>query len=135
MPRLIKMLLLWLLLAVPFIALMLVPIFAASGLVAFIWNGAVLDTVLGDPPNRHHPAFWVFLLLMVAGMLIAAVLGYCLIALPAFAKFKRDGLDVQLDEGQESLLSFIGKFNRYLARRMYKLACTYAALMEWLAKH
>ncbi len=48
----------------------LLGVFAAAGLCAAIWGSAVLDTALGSPPERHHPAFWVFMAVMVPGMLV-----------------------------------------------------------------
>jgi MFS family permease len=135
MLRITKTILYSILLAAILVGLMLVPIFAASGVVAYFWNGAVLDTVLGNPPNRQHPAFWVFLCLMIVGMLVTAVLGYCLICLPFFAKLKRDGSDVKLSDEGFPLLSILNNVNRYLAERMGNLARAYEALMMvWLSK-
>ena len=50
-------------------------IFAAAGICAIIWGEGILRTALGRPPDRSHPAFLLFGLLMVPGMLIGAVGG------------------------------------------------------------
>lgn len=52
---------------------MLLGIFAGTGVVAFIWGPTILDTALGDPPDRSHPAFGVCLLVMMPAMLVNAV--------------------------------------------------------------
>ena len=48
----------------------LLGVFASAGICAAIWGSSVLDTALGSPPERHHPAFWLFLAVMVPGMLV-----------------------------------------------------------------
>jgi hypothetical protein len=48
-------------------------IFAAGGLCAAVWGGSILDTALGQTPDRSHPAFW---LLLLVGAL-ALVVGFC----------------------------------------------------------
>jgi hypothetical protein len=45
---------------------------AMIGLTASIWSPAVLNTALGNPPDRSHPAFWFFL----AGLPPAMLLGF-----------------------------------------------------------
>ena len=135
MTRLIKTVVSSSLLAATLVALMLVPIFTAAGVAAYVWGGAILDTVLGDPPDLRHPAFWVFLALMVGGMLLAAALGYCLIGLPVLAKLKRSGSDIEIEGGGAPLLPLVDALNRYLAKRMRGLALAYAELMtEWAPK-
>ena len=47
---------------------MLMGIFAAAGFCAFIFGSQILDTALGDTPNRTHPVFITFMLLMVPGI-------------------------------------------------------------------
>lgn len=55
------------------IASMLLGVLGAAGLCALIWGSAILDTALGDPPQRSHPAFITFLLVMIPGIWI----GWC----------------------------------------------------------
>ena len=45
---------------------------AMMGLTASLWGPAILDTALGNPPDRSHPAFWFFL----AGLPPAMFLGF-----------------------------------------------------------
>ena len=54
---------------------MLMGIFTAMGVCAQIWGGGILDTALGNPPDRSHPAFWLGLVVMVLGMLLSSLGG------------------------------------------------------------
>jgi membrane-bound ClpP family serine protease len=62
-------------------------IFAAAGFCALIWGSAILDTALGSPPIRSHPAFITFLLLMPIFMLVGFAGGIMLFIAPAMALF------------------------------------------------
>jgi hypothetical protein len=44
--------------------------FTALGIVACAWGPQVVDSALGNPPDRTHPAFWAWLLIMPAAMLL-----------------------------------------------------------------
>jgi len=46
--------------------------FGAAGLCASIWGSSILDTALGDPPLRSHPAFVLFMTIAIPGMLLGA---------------------------------------------------------------
>jgi len=70
------------------LACMLMGIFSAAGVCALIFGSEVLDTVLGDPPDRTHPAFMTFMLLMVPGMIVGAIGGTFGIILPLYRKFR-----------------------------------------------
>jgi len=67
---------------------MLMGIFSAAGVCALIFGSKVLDTTLGDSPDRTHPAFIIFMLLMVPGMIIGAIGGMFGIILPLYRKFR-----------------------------------------------
>lgn len=51
---------------------MLGGVFAAAGFCACVWGPSILETALGKPPDRTHPAFWTFMLTMVPAMLVGA---------------------------------------------------------------
>lgn len=51
---------------------MLMGIFTAMGICAAIWGEGILHTALGSPPDRSHPAFWLFLIIMVPGMILSS---------------------------------------------------------------
>lgn len=67
---------------------MLMGIFSAAGVCAMIFGSEVLDTTLGDAPDRTHPAFILFMLLMVPGMIIGAIWGLFGIILPLYRKLR-----------------------------------------------
>ncbi|TLD68535.1 hypothetical protein FEM03_22280 [Phragmitibacter flavus] len=67
---------------------MLMGIFSAAGVCALIFGSDVLDTTLGDPPDRTHPAFILFMLLMVPGMIVGAIGGTFGIVLPLYRGFR-----------------------------------------------
>jgi len=76
---------------------MLFGVFAAAGVCAALFGSQILDTALGDPPDRSHPAFYLFLLLAVLGLLIGACGGVFGIVIPLYWRFniplgKRDAL-------------------------------------------
>lgn len=54
------------------IASMLMGVFGAAGLCAAVWGPSILSTALGDVPQRGHPAFILFMVVMVPAMLIGA---------------------------------------------------------------
>jgi len=58
---------------VAFLASGLMGIFGAAGLCAAIWGSSILDTALGDPPQRTHPAFITFMIVAIPAM----VIGWC----------------------------------------------------------
>ena len=66
---------------------MLMGVFGAAGLCALIWGSSILDTALGDPPNRSHPAFITFLLVALPGMLVGGIGGMAGVLLPLFSYF------------------------------------------------
>ncbi|QIF03032.1 hypothetical protein [Roseimicrobium sp. ORNL1] len=66
-------------------ASMSMGVFGAAGLCAYIWGPSILDTVLGESPDRSHPAFITFLLVMVPGIVIGAVGGVAGVLVPLFS--------------------------------------------------
>jgi hypothetical protein len=62
---------------------------AAMGVCVAIWGGGVLETALGSTPDRSHPAFWAFLMIMFPAMLlgIAGTMFSCY--LPLCARWPR----------------------------------------------
>ncbi len=66
---------------------MFLGIFAAAGLCVAIWGSSVLDTALGNPPQRTHPAFITFMLVMASGMLLGAAGGVAAIMVPLYSRF------------------------------------------------
>src|SRR5439155_11397259 len=73
-------------------ACMLGGILAAAGACALVYGPAVLDTALGDPPDRSHPAFWLFLVIMVPAMLVGAAGALFGVVLPVAATWKVAGV-------------------------------------------
>jgi hypothetical protein len=72
-------------------ACMLGGIFAACGLCTYIYGPAILETALGNPPDRTHPAFWLSLVLMVPAMLIGAAGAIFAVILPVSARWRVPG--------------------------------------------
>lgn len=75
---------------VALLSCMLMGIFAAMGVCAAVFGGEIVDTVLSakPEPNRSHPAFILFGLLMIPGMIVGAV-GACFgIVFPLHQHFK-----------------------------------------------
>jgi hypothetical protein len=62
-------------------------IFAAMGLCAAIWGSQVLNTTLGNPPDKTHPAFWIFMLLAIPGMIVGFVGGTFAFIIPIYTYF------------------------------------------------
>jgi hypothetical protein len=78
---------------------MLMGIFSAMGVCAAVFGGEIVDTVLSakPEPNRTHPAFILFMLLMIPGMLVGAIGGFFGIVFPLHRHF-----DVPLSNRSES---------------------------------
>src|SRR5262245_14645577 len=62
--------------------------FTALGISACIWGGEVVTGALGNPPNRSHPAFWLFIALLPPCMIIGAAGGIAAIVIPAYSFFR-----------------------------------------------
>ncbi len=92
------------------LACMLMGIFSSAGVCALIFGSDVLDTTLGDPPDRTHPAFILFMLLMVPGMIIGAIGGVFGIVLPLCRKFR-----IPLDRSNESARTWLHRYATGLA--------------------
>jgi ABC-type multidrug transport system permease subunit len=60
---------------------MLAAAFAGAGVVACIWGADVIH-------DRSHPAFWLWMVLMAPGMLIAAAGALAAIVLPVYIMFQ-----------------------------------------------
>lgn len=91
---------------------MLMGIFGPAGLCALIWGSSILDTALGDPPQRTHPAFITFLLVMIPGMLIGACGAIAGIILPLHLR-----LDIPLPKSGKG----DSRFLRAYATRLLEL--------------
>lgn len=93
------------------LACMLGGIFAAAGVCAVVYGPSILDTALGRPPDRSHPAFWLFMILMVPGMLIGAVGAVFAVMLPVAARWKVAGFPgpPQHQRLLRWYLSFVGR--------------------------
>lgn len=69
------------------IGIMAMGSFAADGVCAYVWGPEILTTALGHHPDRSHPAFWTFLVLLVICMLAGAAAAVMGIVLPLHALF------------------------------------------------
>ena len=78
-------------------------IFASAGFCGFVWGGDILDTALGSPPIRTHPAFITFIVLMVPLMILGYVGVYFTVIFPIIAKF-RLGSFLCSDSGTQRLI-------------------------------
>ena len=87
------------------LACMLMGIFSAAGVCALIFGSEILDTVLDDTPNRTHPAFITFMLLMVPGMLIGAIGAIFGVMLPLYRKFR-----IPLERSNERTRIWLNKY-------------------------
>lgn len=63
-------------------------IFASAGFCALVWGGDILDTALGSPPIRTHPAFITFIVLMGPLMILGYVGAYFTVIAPLIAKLR-----------------------------------------------
>jgi hypothetical protein len=92
-------------------ASMLGGIFAAAGLCAFVFGPAILDTTLGDTPDRTHPAFILFMVAMVPAMLVAAAGAVFGVMLPVAARWPVAGIagDPATRRVLRAYLSFVSR--------------------------
>jgi hypothetical protein len=72
----------WLLSYAAIIAGAVGGIFAAGGTVAQVWGPGILETALGNHPDRTHPAFWVYLGLAIPGMVVGMAGMAAVVAVP-----------------------------------------------------
>jgi hypothetical protein len=70
---------------------------SSAGVCALIWGVEILETTLGDPPVRTHPAFITFIILMVPCMIICVTGVFFLLVVPIFSKFHIRILDSPQD--------------------------------------
>ncbi len=68
-------------------------VFGAAGMCYIIWGDDILHTALGKPPDYGHPAFYLWMLLMVPSMLIGFTGGFFLVVLPLYSAFRLRVLD------------------------------------------
>jgi hypothetical protein len=66
---------------------MLLGVGGAYGFCVQIWGTNILETALGSPPDRSHPAFWLSLILLVPSMLLGAAGALTLLILPVAFRF------------------------------------------------
>lgn len=71
--RTLRVLALWITVNVALLAGGLIGISSAGGFCALLFGSSVLDTVLGVPPDRLHPVFWLFAVLAVFGLFVGWV--------------------------------------------------------------
>jgi hypothetical protein len=62
-------------------------LFAAVGICCVIWGDDILHTALGKTPDYGHPAFYLWVLLMIPSMLLGFAGGFFLIVLPICSTF------------------------------------------------
>ena len=90
--------------------------FSSAGVCALVWGPEILNTALGSPPVRTHPAFWVFLALTVPSMLIGSAGAFFAVVLPLYSYF-----DLRILGKKEPDLSLIQWYIRVLERVRDKL--------------
>ena len=73
---------------VALLACMAMGLFSAAGVCAMVFGSEVLDNVLGDPPDRTHPAFILFVILMVPGAMVGTLGGLFGVYLPLHQRFR-----------------------------------------------
>jgi hypothetical protein len=93
------------------LACMLGGIFAAAGVCAAVFGSSVLDTTLGRSPDRTHPAFWLFMILMIPGMLVGGAGAMFGVILPVAARWPVAGVPGTPCERRfiRAYLSWVGK--------------------------
>ena len=83
-------------------------LFASIGFCVFIWGPEIMQTALGNTPDRSHPAFLIGLMLIVPSMLIGAAGCFFAIVLPLCFAFPH--LAATDDPRNISFLKFIRKY-------------------------
>lgn len=93
------------------LACMLGGILAAAGVCGLVFGWSILDTTLGPSPDRTHPAFWLFMIVMVPGMLVGAAGALFGVILPIAARWPVAGFPgAPLDRRfLRAYLSWVGK--------------------------
>jgi hypothetical protein len=89
---------------------MAMGLFSASGVCAMVFGSQVLDTVLGSTPDRTHPAFIVFMLVMVPGMLIGVCGCFFGVIFPLYLRFH-----VPLGKSNEAFRPWLHRYATRLA--------------------
>ena len=105
----LKFILIQILSSIILIFSMLLGIFAAAGFCALVWGSQVLDNELGGTPDRLHPAFITFMVLMLPGMLIGSIGAIFGVILPLHFKFK-----VKLGKSNRSLVMILSRYCKSL---------------------
>lgn len=95
---------------VAFLGAMLLGVFASAGVCAVVFGSRILDTALGDPPDRSHPAFYLFLALMIPAMLISACGGLFGIVVPLYRRFQ-----IPLGKSNELLRQWLHQYALHLS--------------------
>ena len=94
-------------------------IFASAGICCVIWGDEILHTALGTPPDYGHPAFYLFILLMVPSMLIGFAGGFFLVILPIYSIFNLKVLDSS--KNMETTRKICNWFVKHLQRLVNNL--------------
>ena len=91
------------------LACMLGGIFAAVGLCVVVYGPAILDTAIGRPPDRSHPAFWLLMAVTVPGMLVGAAGALFAVVLPIASRWTVAGFPSAQERSLlRAYLSFVG---------------------------
>jgi hypothetical protein len=103
---------------------MLIGLAGAFGACVPIWGSSILDTALGDPPDRSHPAFWVAMLLLVPAMLLGAAGSLTLLILPVAFRFPNAAAITRSDGRTclDLLRSYAERVLKYVAAQEERLS-------------
>src|SRR5262245_32321363 len=73
--------------AAALLASILLGIAGAAGVCAVFWGSSILDTALGNPPQRTHPAFITFFVLTYPAMFLCAAGCVATFLVPLYTRF------------------------------------------------
>ncbi len=62
-------------------------IFGACGVSILVWGPRILETALGSPPDRTHPAFWLTIVLLLPCVILGMSGSVALLILPVAFKY------------------------------------------------
>jgi hypothetical protein len=69
----------------------------AFAVCVMVWGPSILDTALGAPPDRTHPAFWLGLVLLLPLMFFGCVAGFMLLGLPVAFRYREVFESMRID--------------------------------------
>lgn len=112
----------WAVLLSAFVLLMvggLMGTLAAAHLPVVVWGPSILDEVLGKPPDRTHPVFWLFIGMIAPTMLLGFAGAFFGLLIPLYY-FTGERLSFPQVRDRTDTLWMLTTYHRWIVALLYR---------------